>query len=209
MYFIQRDWLPITATLLATLASVLSYTNLPEFIPIHWGIDGRIDSYAPKKWGIFRYPGCMTFTYLFFRLIPYIDKGRIQQLKNIGIYDPFRNGSVIFFGYPHFLSIGIGIGWFSPDANFLIGGLSFLVLFAADHIRRICSPVCSRILGILGIAFSLPARLYLFWGLTGTGAFGLIGPLTGLIQVEWLLIPLFASLFLTRYRYPTNGDPSL
>ena len=208
MPFFQRDWIPLAAILFATLAAFLAYDHLPRLIPIHWGIDGRIDSYAPKKWGAYRYPGFMAVIYLFFRLIPYIDRGRIRQLREIGIYDPLRNGAVLLFGYAHLLSLGIGIGWFSPEANTLIGSLALLVLFSADRIRRTRSSAFCRFLNRLGIAPSPPARHYLFRGLTCTGVCGLIGPFTGRIQTGWLLLPLLASLILTRRRFPADGGPA-
>ncbi len=208
MPFFQRDRIPLVAILFATLAAFLAYGHLPHLIPIHWGIDGRIDSYAPKKWGAYRYPGFMAGIYLFFRLIPYIDRGRIRQLREIGIYDPLRNGAVLLFGYAHLLSLGIGIGWFSPEANFLIGGLALLLLFTADRFRRTHSSAFCRFLHRLGIAHSLPARRYLFRGLTCAGACGLIGPFTGRLQAGWLLLPLLVSLFLTRRRFPADGGPA-
>ena len=208
MSLLQRDLVPLAAILLALTGSYLAYDHLPAYIPVHWGIDGRIDGYSPKRFGVYLNPGVMAIVFIFFRLIPYADKNRVRQLREIGIYDPLRNGAVLLFGYAHLLVLGIGLRWTSPRANFLIGGISLLVLFAGDAIQTRKPARFDRLLRRLGIAPSDPARRRVHRSLSFSGICGLAGTFTGRAQILWLLLPLLFGLFHTRRRFPTQREPA-
>ena len=207
---LRRDLLPLATILLAFAASYLAYDHLPQQVPIHWGAGGRIDTYAPKRWGIYRYPGFMVLIYLFFRLLlPYADRRRIGQMREIGIYEPFRHAAVLLFGYAHALSLCIGLGWASSGANYLVGSAGILFLFAVDYARRHRPPGLCRLLRRFGISPSPLALGHICRGLTLAGICGILGPLTGRAQVGWLLLPILLTLILARRRFPIEeGSPA-
>ncbi len=208
MTLLQRDLIPLSAILLAFTGSYLAYDHLPPRIPVHWGIDGRIDNYFHKRLGVYLNPGMMALVYIFFRLIPYADRHRVKQLREIGIYNRFRNAAVLLFGYVHLLGLGIGLHWASPEANLLIGGASLLVLFVGDYMQTVQPSRLDRLLYRTGIAPSAAARHRICRSFTLAGLCGLIGTLTGRVQALWLLLPLLTGLFYTRLRFPADKGPA-
>ena len=206
MSVLQRD--PIAAILLSLVASYLAYDHLPERIPVHWDAYGRIDAELNKRVGVFLHPGAMTLVYIFFRLIPYADKIRVRQLKEIGLYDPFRNGAVLLFGYSHFLLLGIGLGWVDRGANLFAGLLSLTAILAGNHLKSIRPVRFDRLLRRINISSDPPAGKYVCNLLILCGAFGQLGTATGFLQVAWLLLPLGVGYFLVRRRYPADRKPA-
>jgi hypothetical protein len=202
MSVLQRD--PIAAILLSLVASYMAYDHLPERIPAHWDAFGRIDAELNKRVCVFLHPGAMTLVYIFFRLIPYADKTRVRQLKEIGLYDPFRNGAVLLFGYSHLLLLGIGLGWVDRGANLFAGLLSLATIFAGNHLKSIRPVRFDRLLRRINISRDPPALNYVCNILILCGAFGQLGTATGILQVAWLLLPLGVGYFLARRRFPAD-----
>lgn len=56
----------------AVAVAVYLYPNLPEQIPTHWNIDGEVDDYTAKPWGVVIMPMAAMFTFVIMRLIPVI-----------------------------------------------------------------------------------------------------------------------------------------
>ncbi len=205
--YLRQDSLSLVTILLAALLSFLSFDALPQRIPIRWGIDGSIVDYTYKKWGAYRYPEFMALIYFFFKLIPKIDRGRVNQLQDVGLYDPLRHGAVLIFAFNHLLSIGIGLAWISAEANYLIGAFSLLILLAGCYgIRNM--GVLDRTLEFLGTFSNSESRNRFSVGLIIAGALGMVGTSTGRLQILWLLIPLAAHLIHFRIRFHRE-DPAL
>ena len=206
MSILQRD--PIAGILLALLASYLAYDHLPERIPVHWDAFGRIDAELNKRAGVFLHPGAMTLVYLFFRLIPYVDRNRVRQLKDVGLYDPFRNGAVLLFGYSHLLLLGIGLGWIDRGTNLFAGLLSLAAILVGNHLKRIRPARFDRLLRRIGVSCSPPAPAYVCNVLILCGAFGQAGTAAGTLQLAWFLVPLGIGYVLVRRRFPANRTPA-
>ncbi len=59
--------------ILSWIASVVVFLiNPASRIPIHWNIKGQADAFLPG-WGIFAYSGMITFLYILFSVVPFID----------------------------------------------------------------------------------------------------------------------------------------
>ena len=205
MRLMQREIAPISAILLALVGSTLAYDHLPYRIPIHWGMDGRVDGELRKDLGAYLLPGAMVLVYLFFRLIPYAEKRRVGQLREIGLYDRFRNGAVLLFGYAHILSLGIGLGWISGNANFLVGAASLLIIILADCIRAGEPPALIRIVDAITPSPARHKRVAAW--LSIAGACGIVGTFTGAAQIGWLMAPLAIGIIFIRWRSPAEGTP--
>ncbi len=206
MSVLQRD--PIAAILLCLVASYLAYNHLPERIPVHWDVFGRIDVELNKFVGVFLHPGAMTLVYIFFRLIPYADKTRVRQLKEIGLYDPFRNGAVLLFGYSHLLVLGIGLGWVNRGANLFAGLLSLAAILTGDHLKNVRPVRFDLLLRRIDISNAPPIRKVVCNVLILCGALGQLGTAAGILQVAWLLLPLGVGYILVRRRFPADRKPA-
>lgn len=61
------------------------YPSLPEQIPTHWNIQGEVDDYTPKPWGVIVLPLAAILTFVIMKLIPVISpKGfRTDQFRDV------------------------------------------------------------------------------------------------------------------------------
>lgn len=208
MNLLQRDRFLLVLILLAFAASFAARGHLPYRIAAHWGIDGRVDAHLPARLAAYLYPAAMLLVYLFFLLIPYAEKGRTAQLREIGLYEPLRHGAIYLFAYAHVLVLGIGLGWVSTNANFLAGCLALLILLAGRYMPRVRPAAMDRLLYRAGFAPSDRAWKFLGRVLVVAGICGILGTLTGRLQLVWLLLPLLLGGFLVFRRFPAAGGPA-
>ncbi len=61
------------------------YPTLPEQIPTHWNLEGEVDDYTPKPWGVLMMPLMAIFVFIIMKLIPVISpKGfRTDQFRGV------------------------------------------------------------------------------------------------------------------------------
>ncbi len=68
----NHDFIAIGATALSLAGLAALYGRLPESIPSHWNLSGRVDGWSPR-WSIFVQGALPLGLYLLMRLIPRID----------------------------------------------------------------------------------------------------------------------------------------
>ncbi len=75
--------------LLSLVISIYFYPRLPNKIPMHWNLQGEVDGYMTKFWGLFLMPMVLIVMSILFILIPSIDplKANIKRFRNY--YDGF------------------------------------------------------------------------------------------------------------------------
>ena len=56
----------------AVAVAAYLYPNLPDQIPTHWNIEGEVDDYTAKPWGVVIMPLAAIFVFVVMRLIPTI-----------------------------------------------------------------------------------------------------------------------------------------
>ena len=61
------------------------YPSLPDEIPTHWNLQGEVDDYTPKPWGVMIMPRAAVFVFLIMKIIPIISpKGfRTDQFRGV------------------------------------------------------------------------------------------------------------------------------
>lgn len=184
------------------------YDHLPPRVPIHWGIDGYINRELSRDPGAFLYPGAMVIVFIFFRLIPFVDRNRVGQLRQIGLYNPLRNGAVFFFAYCQILVLGIGLDFFSRRANILVGTLSLACLLGGHHFRNRFPEGVKNLLSRLSLCNSDESTSYISTAFVCSGICGLLGTLVGFVQPLWLFLPLTFGLLFARRRFPSDSGPT-
>jgi uncharacterized membrane protein len=177
---------------IAFTASIAAYDYLPSYIPVHWSITGQIDKELHKQLGAYLYPAAMALVYIFFRLIPFADRNRVRQLKEIGAYDMLRFGAVLLFAYGHVLTLGIGLDWVSREANFLVGAAVILLALLADHAGK-AEP--DWLAGLLRQRAPFLRVSSLAQAIKVACGLAVLGTLTGKWQPAWLLLPALATVF--------------
>jgi uncharacterized membrane protein len=196
----------IALVILLTLAiTVLSYPSLPDRIPSHWDINGEVNGYMAKPWGVLIVPLVMVpLTALLF-LLPRIDPLRENYAKFRQYYEGFILVFVAFLFIVQLQIILWGLGYpVSPTLLFplIVGGLFIYLGFLVEHAEQnwfvgIRTPwtlsserVWKRTHARGGILFKI------------AGILAIAGALFGTYSLWFILVPVLAvSLYLVVYSY--------
>ncbi len=86
------------------------YPQMPEQVASHWNVQGRVDDYMEKFWGLFLMPIVSLVIFLLFILIPKIDplKANIEKFRKY--FDGFIVLIVLFLFYLYLLTIFWNLG---------------------------------------------------------------------------------------------------
>jgi uncharacterized membrane protein len=127
----REDWPLLAMFVLAFAAAAWVYPTLPERVPIHWGIDGRINGWGSRAGATFGMLGMFLGIYALVAGVPLIDPRRANYAKFLPTHRIIRWSTVI---------VCLGI-WACATAAAC--GL-------AVHIDRIVPVVVSLMLIVLG-----------------------------------------------------------
>lgn len=115
-----------------TLISAWAWTQLPAGaqVPIHWGIDGQVDGYAPKEIGLFLLPLVTAGMAALLAVIPRYEPRRANLERSGKAYAAIWIAIVSLLGALHVLSVAVALGnALDVTRPILIGaGLLFLVI---------------------------------------------------------------------------------
>lgn len=75
------------ALVVATAAYL--YPSLPEQIPTHWNINGEVDDYTAKPWGVWLLPLAAIFTFALMKVIPVISPKGYRTESFSEVYNIF------------------------------------------------------------------------------------------------------------------------
>jgi uncharacterized membrane protein len=92
-------WIFIAITV-ATAA--ILYPSLPEQIPTHWNIEGEVDDYTAKPWGVIILPLAAVFVFVIMKLIPVISPKGFRTDQFAGVLNIFM---VVLVGF----TSGVGL----------------------------------------------------------------------------------------------------
>ncbi|MDD9146988.1 MULTISPECIES: SdpI family protein [unclassified Sporolactobacillus] len=93
----KKHLFPILLFLIALGLWIYFYPKIPARVPIHWGINGYANRYAPKLQAVILSLGIMIVGYALFLLIPMIDPRRKNYQYFLKSYERIRNISFFFF----------------------------------------------------------------------------------------------------------------
>ena len=102
---------PLVTVFVAYLIGIYLSPQLPYLMASHWGINGEVNGYVSKNFGIYFMPSLSLFLYFLFRLLPKIDpyKKNFSEFKNY--YDTFICVVFSFFFYIYFLTLFWNLGF--------------------------------------------------------------------------------------------------
>ncbi len=121
----------VLVALMLVIAAV-TYTSLPNTIPVHWGFEGQPNGWAPKTWGAWLIP-LMTLAFLFlFPIIARIDP-KHENYKNFKKpWDVIQTSLIAMFAYMYAVTLVVT---FYPEYNAMVGravvfgiGVLFVIL---------------------------------------------------------------------------------
>lgn len=122
-----------------TLLSVWAWTQLPAGaqVPIHWGIDGRVDGYAPKEIGLFMLPLVAAGIAAVFLLIPRFEPRRANLERSGQAYAAIWIAVVTLLGGVHVLSVAIALGAALDVTRLILIGVGVLFVVIGNFLPKV------------------------------------------------------------------------
>lgn len=130
----------IIATLVIILISfiigIYLYPIMPERIASHWNIQGQVDDYMSKFWGLFLMPLISVGVLLLFLLIPQIDplKKNIQKFRKY--FDLFILFFIVFLFYIYLLTIFWNLNFRFNMIRMMVPALGILFYYVGILVRN-------------------------------------------------------------------------
>ena len=114
----------------ATAVAIYLYPRLPEQIPTHWNVNGEVDDYTAKPWGVVILPAAAAFTWAIMKLIPAISP---KGFRTDAFQDVVNVIQLTLVGFMSIVAILVllearGINVFIDNVILLGVGLLFFVL---------------------------------------------------------------------------------
>lgn len=140
--FMRNEWLQLLILLLPTIAAVAALPFASERVPMQWGIDGRVNWYAPKEWGLLVLPLTTLLTYGLIFWFEGRDPARHKEAD--GTLSPhgratrsIRIGISIVLGVVAVIQIAASLGR-HPDVNRIIPSLvALLMAFLGNYFGKL------------------------------------------------------------------------
>lgn len=121
-------WILSVVPLVITL---IFYNALPEKVPMHWNINGQVDSYSPKFPGAFFIPLMELAMTALFIYLPKLDPKKENYVKFRKTYTFFMFAMIVFFTVLQIviISVSLGAAFIKVDVVVkLLVGLLFLII---------------------------------------------------------------------------------
>jgi uncharacterized membrane protein len=110
----MRKWYPAIVIGLAFLFSAVVYGRLPERVPVHWNLAGKVDRLGGRLEAAFLLPVLALALWGVMRVLPRIDPRRKNYERFEGTYDFLVNALVTGFVVFHVIIMGKALGWPLP-----------------------------------------------------------------------------------------------
>jgi uncharacterized membrane protein len=126
----MRKWIPYLIVAVAVVTSVVAFSQLPDRVPTHWGLNGQVDGWSARLWGAAVIPLVLLFIALLMRWLPRIDPRGANYAKFAGTFEAIFISVMLFLLVIHFALLGAALGYPIRIERWVpIGvGLLFMVL---------------------------------------------------------------------------------
>jgi len=125
----RREWPSWVLLVGMFVMAAITWTHIPERIPVHWGVDGTADRYGGRAEGLLLLPLIATGLYWLLRFLPRFDPRRANYALG-GVYDLIRFSTLVLLATLYAVSLLIAVGYALDMArivSLLVGGL-FIVI---------------------------------------------------------------------------------
>jgi len=115
------------------------YPKFPDRVASHWNVNGEVNGYMSKFWGLFLMPIISLVMWLLFLLIPKIDpmKHNIEKFRKY--FDAFIVLIMLFLFYIYLLTIFWNLGKRFDMGRMIVPAIGILFYFAGiliNHAKR-------------------------------------------------------------------------
>ena len=187
------------------LAGFYLYPYMPEKIASHWNIQGDVDGYMSKFWGLFLMPIISLAMFLLFLFIPKIDPMKENIKKFREYFDIFILLLIVFFLYIYILTILWSFGWRFNMSQLIAPAMGVIFFYAGELIGKskrnwsigIRTPWTLSSEAVWDKTHKLGAKLFKI-----SGAIALLGFIFPDIAFYFVLIPvMFSAIYSFLYSY--------
>lgn len=124
-------------TFLAFGITATVYPSLPERIPTHWNIEGKVDAWGNKQWAAFLMPGVMLALLGLFRAIPWLSPRHFEVDTFRATYAFIIMLCMAFFLYVHVLTLLPPLGYTVKVDKALIGGMMLFFMLLGNVLGKV------------------------------------------------------------------------
>lgn len=134
----HRYYLGAAAVILATfVGTVIAYPQLPSLVPLHWDVQGPLNSWGPK-WSLFLYmPGLMVGILLMFVALPWISPKRFEGNSFRPAYLYIMIVIVALLSYSQLLVLFSGLGMNVDVTRAIEGGICLLIALVGNVMGKV------------------------------------------------------------------------
>lgn len=191
----------------ALVISAALWSRLPELIPIHWGLDGQVDGWAPRIVGALLGPGMLAAWLGLFHLLPRISPRQFEVESFRETYNYLMALIAGLLGFIHVVSLAAALWPEMPSGRILVAGIMLMFVLMGNVLGRtrrnfwigIRTPWTLASDRVWAETHRLAGRLMVAAGLAAAVLAGLGYFLPAfLLLIPALLIPVFHSLWLYR-----------
>lgn len=172
--------------------SAWAWTQLPDgaSVPIHWGIDGRVDGYAPKAIGLLMLPVITAVIAGMLAVIPRFEPRRANLERSVKAYGATWIAVVTLLGLVHALAVAVALGATLDVARLVLIGTGGLFVVIGNYLPTVRPNYLMGIRTPWTLASDLSwvkthrvgGRLFVILGLA-LAVLGLIGPSPELLAI--------------------------
>lgn len=119
-------WYSAFVVAAAVAMSAAAYPQLPERLPVHWGVSGEPDRWGTRFEGAVLLPLLMLGAWAVLRVLPRIDPRSLNYAKMQATYDFVINATLTLLLAVHAMVLATGLGYAVPVGRLtpvLIGAL--------------------------------------------------------------------------------------
>ena len=193
--------------IIAIMAGVFLWNQLPEQMASHWNANDEVDGTMPKFWGVFLMPIVTLGMFALFIFIPNMDPLKANIVEFRETFNLFIVFFVTFMLYVHILTLIWSLGYNNfKMSTALLPIIGLMFIFIGYMLRK------ARRNFFIGIRTPWTLSSDTVWSKTHqlgsilfmlSGVFAMIGGFFGGMLAFWLMfVPLIGStLFLVAYSY--------
>ena len=129
-------YIPIITIVTSTIIGLYFYPLLPAQVASHWGVNGEVNGYMSKFWGVFLMPIISIIIYAVFIIIPKIDPKKANIEKFRKTFDRFIAVLFAFLLYVYTLTIMWNLGFVFNMTTWLLPSLSIVFFAVGDLVGK-------------------------------------------------------------------------
>lgn len=134
---LKKEWYLIVLILATLVLGLLLYPQLPDKIPSHWNIQGEIDGWTGKTFGVYFFPLLNLGLYLLLLFLPRIDPRRNNYQRFSNAYRFIRIFLHLFLAALYVITLLVALGY-PLKVDFLVKfGISLLFLLLGNYMGKI------------------------------------------------------------------------